>query len=128
MSLRRGFGRISLLWGTFSLYTTSSWFLKIEGLTKTKMEKNTYSLRSFKPEGPVQEVKFYKLNEDGSAEHGTTLEEMLSVCIERLKELNGRFSSRENAVAITKMQEALMWLNERTRERNARGVEGKHIA
>lgn len=91
-------------------------------------EKRTYSLHSFKPEGPNQEVAFYKMNEDGSSEHGTTLEEMLRVCIERLQELNGRFSSRENALAITKLQEALMWLNERTRERKARGVEGKHLA
>jgi hypothetical protein len=91
-------------------------------------EKTTYTLHSFKHEGPDQEVSFYKLNEDGTSEHGTTLEEMLRICVERLQELNGRFSSRENALAITKMQEALMWLNERTRERKARGVEGKHQA
>jgi hypothetical protein len=92
------------------------------------MEKTTYTLTSFREEGPRQEVSFYKLNEDGTFEHGTTLEEMLRVSIERLKELNERFSCRENAIAITKMQEALMWLNERTRERKARGVEGKHAA
>lgn len=90
------------------------------------MEKTTYTLNSFKPEGPNQEVVFYKLNEDGTPEHGTTLEEMLRVSIERLKALNERFSCRENAIAITKMQEALMWLNERTRDRKQRGVEGKH--
>jgi hypothetical protein len=92
------------------------------------MEKTTHTLHSFRPEGPDQEVSFYKLNEDGTFDHGTTLEEMLRVCIARLKELNERFSCRENAIAITKMQEALMWLNERTRERRKRGVEGKHIA
>ena len=91
-------------------------------------ENTTYSLHGFKQEGPDQLVSFYKLNEDGTSEPGTTLEEMLRVCIERLQELNGRFSSRENALAITKMQEALMWLNERTRERKQRGVEGKHLA
>jgi len=42
-----------------------------------------------------------------NAQHGTTLEEMLRVCVERLQELNGRFSSRENALAITKMQEVV---------------------
>lgn len=92
------------------------------------MEKTTYTLKSFKAEGPDQEVSFYKLNEDGSSEHGTTLEQMLAVSIERLKDLNERYSCRENALAITKMQEALMWLNERTRERSSRGVEGKHEA
>lgn len=92
------------------------------------MEKTTYTLHSFRESGPNQEVSFYKLNEDGTSQDGTTLEEMLIVSIERLKGLNERFSCRENALAITKMQEALMWLNERTRERSARGVEGKHIA
>lgn len=92
------------------------------------MEKTTYTLNSFRAEGPNQEVMFYKLNEDGTSQDGTTLEEMLRVSIERLTELNERFSCRENALAITKMQEALMWLNERTRDRKARGVEGKHRA
>lgn len=36
------------------------------------------------------------------------------------------FSCRENACAITKLDEALMWLDKRTREREARGVEGTH--
>lgn len=95
---------------------------------RTIMEKTTYTLNSLKPEGPNQEVMFYKLNQDGSSEHGTTLEEMLRVSIERLQELNERFSCRENALAITKMQEALMWLNARTANRIARGVEGTHAA
>lgn len=90
------------------------------------MERSTYTLNSFRAEGPKQEVVFYKLNEDGTFEHGTTLEEMLRVSIERLLELNELFSCRENALAITKMQEALMSLNERTRNRVARGVEGQH--
>lgn len=90
--------------------------------------KTTYTLHSFKAEGPDQEVTFYKLNEDGTNSDGTTLEEMLRVSIERLQMLNERFSCRENAIAITKMQEALLWLNERTRNRTARGVEGKHVA
>lgn len=92
------------------------------------MEKTTYTLRSFKVEGPNQEVIFYKMNEDGTSEHGTTLEEILSVSIERLQALNEKFSCRENALAITKMQEALMWLNKRTEDRKNRNVEGKHLA
>jgi len=54
------------------------------------------------------------------------LEEMLRVSIERLQDLNSRFACRENSIAITKMQEALMWLNARTADRESRGVEGKH--
>lgn len=85
------------------------------------------NLQNFKSES-VQEIKFYEMNEDGSTVEGTTLEEMLRVSIERLNHLNGKFPCRENSIAITKMQEALMWLNKRTEDRTARGVEGTHQA
>lgn len=38
--------------------------------------------------------------------------------------LNKNFPCRENSLAITKLDEALMWLRERTRNRIERGVEG----
>ena len=89
-------------------------------------EKNKYELLNFKEELPrTQEVVFYKLNPDSTYENGTTIEEMLRVSIERLQDLNGRFPCRENSIAITKIQEALMWLNARTTDREKRGVEGK---
>jgi len=34
----------------------------------------------------------------------------------------------ENALALTKLDEARLWLLERTRERDGRGVEGTHRA
>ena len=95
---------------------------------------NEYALLNFKrdsePDGTLrfQSVAFYEMKENGSFDNGTTLEEMLRVSIERLQDLNNRFSCRENSLAITKMQEALMWLNARTTDRIARNVEGKHIA
>lgn len=87
-----------------------------------------YLLYDFDSDVSPQEVLFYEKNPDGTATTGTTLEEMLRVSITRLNDLNSRFSCRENSIAITKMQEALMWLNERTKNRIARGVEGQHIA
>lgn len=93
----------------------------------TDTEPQCYELKDFDESVPSQMVQFYEKNEDGSVKsNGTTLEEMLRVSIARLKDLNNRFGCRENSIAITKMQEALMWLNERTRERQERGVEGKH--
>ena len=99
------------------------------------MEKTTYNLYNYnksnqtdEASGPAQRITFYKLNQDGSSEPGTTLEEMLRVSIQRLRVLNERFSCRENSIAITKMQEALLWLNERTRDRKERGVDGRHEA
>lgn len=91
---------------------------------------STYELQPFEPTGKLQEVTFYEkeLSIGGGYIDGTTLEEMLRVSIARLQDLNSRFGCRENTIAITKMQEALMWLNERTRDRKERGVEGEYKA
>jgi hypothetical protein len=40
----------------------------------------------------------------------------------------GKFACRENALAVTHLEEALHWLNHRTQKREARGVEGTHTA
>lgn len=58
--------------------------------------------------------------------NGTTNEAVLSAVLHRLKFLNVKFPCRENALAITKIEEAVMWLDTRTKNRVARGVEGKH--
>jgi hypothetical protein len=59
---------------------------------------------------------------------GTTNEEVLAVLIDRLQFLQAKFPCRENAIVITKLEESLMWLNKRTADRKARGVEGMHKA
>jgi hypothetical protein len=57
--------------------------------------------------------------------NGITQEVLLAIVIDRLRGFQGgQFSSRENAIALTKCQEALFWLQARTRDRIARGVEG----
>lgn len=58
---------------------------------------------------------------------GTTNEEVLKMLIDRVGFLQDKFPCRENALAITKMEEALMWLEKRTADRKNRGVEGKHL-
>lgn len=83
-----------------------------------------YELQNYKSDS-AQKIDFYEVYEDGTNKQGTTLEEMLRVSIQRLKILNEKFPCRENSIAITKMQEALMWLEERTKDRISRGVEGK---
>lgn len=55
---------------------------------------------------------------------GTTNEEVLEVLIDRMNFLQSRMPCRENAIVITKLEEALLWLNRRTQNRLARGVEG----
>ncbi len=65
--------------------------------------------------GPLQENEF----------NGVSNESVLAVVIDRLKGFQaGPFACRENAVALTKLQEAMHWLHHRTAERARRGVEG----
>ena len=59
--------------------------------------------------------------------NGLQNEEVIEVLIDRMNWLNKQFPCRENAVAITKLDEALLWLNKRTADRIKRGVEGKHV-
>lgn len=71
-------------------------------------------------------VKFQKgpILEDGV--NGVHNEDLLAIVIHRLQCFSvGPFPSRENSLALTKCQEALMWLEARTANRKARGVEGK---
>lgn len=57
--------------------------------------------------------------------NGVTQEVLLAIIIDRLRSFQaGAFCCRDNAVALTHCEEALMWLQRRTRERIRRGVEG----
>lgn len=101
---------------------------------KVITEGHRYELASFES-GPPQVLQFIEKVPvaDGSTElrtvnDGTTNEEVLAVLLDRLNSLNKKFPCRENSLAITKCEEALMWLNRRTAGRVARGVEGKQIA
>jgi len=59
--------------------------------------------------------------------NGLTQEVLIAICIDRLEGFqSGQFACRENALALTKLQEAQMWLLKRTRDRIARDVEGTH--
>ena len=100
-------------------------------------EKNEYALLQFKrdysggsEEGTqrFQKVVFYEMNPDGSYKNGTTLEEMLRVCSERLADLDSRFHCQENEDALKHIESARACLEARTKDRTARGVEGKHEA
>lgn len=60
--------------------------------------------------------------------NGITQEALLAVVIDRLRSFqSGPFSCRENAIALTHIEEALMWLQRRTVSRIKRGVEGTSL-
>jgi len=61
--------------------------------------------------------------------NGCAQEDLLAIVIHRLKGFqSGKFPCRENAIALTKIEEALHWLQARTTDRMSRGVEGKNEA
>jgi len=65
--------------------------------------------------GPIQE----------NGINGLTNEALLAVVIDRMEGFQaGPYACRENAIALTKMQEAAHWLEHRTAARTRRGVEG----
>jgi hypothetical protein len=57
--------------------------------------------------------------------NGVSNEALLAIVEDRLADFqSGLYSCRETAIALMKIQEAMMWLQKRTRNRVARGVEG----
>ena len=67
--------------------------------------------------GPIKE----------SGVNGICNEDLMNMVLVRLKGFQeSEFRCRENAIAITKIEEALLWLRKRTADREARNVEGTH--
>lgn len=64
--------------------------------------------------GPIKEV----------GKNGCQVSDIIAVAKHIIEELNKKFPSRENAMTITKLDEALLWQAKRTMDREARGVEG----
>lgn len=69
-------------------------------------------------EGPIKEAGV----------NGVMNEDLIAMVITRLESFNNSdFRCRENSMAITKLEEALLWLRKRTMGREQRGVEGTHV-
>lgn len=69
--------------------------------------------------GPISEVGV----------NGVTNEALIVVVLDRMREFqkNPQFACRENALAITKLEEALHWLHARTLARMRKGIEGTRL-
>jgi hypothetical protein len=75
--------------------------------------------------GLVIEFQNGPLQETGGIPNGISGEALLAIVEDRLVGFqSGQFACRENAIALTKIQEAMMWLQKRTLDRMKRGVEG----
>ncbi len=96
----------------------------LTGMDHTKNPSVTTSMAMGKQDvvfqnGPIKEFGV----------NGVTQEALLAIVIDRLRSFQaGLFACRENAIALTHCEDALMWLQLRTRKRIKRGVEGTTIA
>ena len=64
--------------------------------------------------GPIKE----------NGKNGCQIDEVIATAKVMLEGLNKKFPCRENSIAITKLDEALLWLQKRKKNREERGVEG----
>ena len=59
--------------------------------------------------------------------NGAFVETVIAAALQRIEHYQDtEFRCRENALAITKLEEALHWLQSRTQRREVAGVEGTH--
>lgn len=80
-----------------------------------------------KPWWTVAQINFQQgpLPENGV--NGVTNEALIAIVIDRLRGFQaGPMACRENALMLTKLEEALMWCQARSRDRVRRGVEGTY--
>lgn len=64
-----------------------------------------------------------KLLRGKPSQTGVRTEDLIKLCIMYYEDVNvGDMRTRETSLAITKLEEALMWLNKRTQDRKERGV------
>ncbi len=98
--------------------------------------KATYALPQFKvtneglKESDLFTLKFCKGNKDDETafrQEGFFTETLIAAAKKYLEENNvGDLASRETSMAITKLDECLMWIGKRAADRAARGVQGTY--
>jgi len=80
------------------------------------------------PVGVLSEVHFQEGPIKECGVNGVCNEDLIAMVITRLEYFQkSEFKCRENAIAITKLEESLLWLRKRTMGREQRGIEGTHI-
>ena len=79
-----------------------------------KVNHNTNTVSFTIQNGPIKE----------NGKNGCQLIDMVATAKNMLEKLNTKFPCRENAMTITKLDEALMWQEKRTKDREDRNVEG----
>ncbi len=74
-----------------------------------------------------KEILKIKFQTGGTAtikKNGIFIEDLLIVAYAKLKEFNDQLPCRENSIALTKIEESILWLTKRKLERQSRDVYG----
>lgn len=110
--------------------------MKNPKLLETVADGATYKLPTYKvtPEGIADGegllLLFCKGNkEDPNAlnQEGVFTETLIQACKQYLESVNvGPMATRDTSMVITKLDEALMWINKRAEDRKLREVQGTH--
>jgi len=87
-----------------------------------------YSVVPAEGSGSFAQVSFQNGPVGEAGVNGCHHEDLLAIVMDRLRSFQaGEYRCRENALALTKLEESMHWLGHRTRERDARGVEGTSV-
>lgn len=85
-----------------------------------------YAVVDARDESTVHMIDFQKGPVCEAGLNGVTMEALLAIVAHRLQGFQkGEMACRENALALTKIEEALHWLQTRTRRRLAAGEQGR---
>jgi hypothetical protein len=109
--------------------------------------KNPKTIKSIQP-GAIYEIPTYTVTNDGIIDGdplyvnfckgnredesvfrqtGVFTETLIQVAKEYLEEVNqGELSTKETSMAITKLDDALVWINKRAEDRKARNIQGTY--
>ena len=98
----------------------------VEAIDEPEFHANhVYDICSANNNKPLQTIKFQKGPVKENGLNGLFHEDLIIILIDRLTSLNdSEYRCKENSCAITKLEEAQMWLRKRTEDRRNRGVLG----
>lgn len=108
--------------------------LPIVSSPRTKIEMSEFengahrkfNIKAIENDAVLGEVKFQS-GELINGLNGIFIEDLLEITVQHLKQFqDSEFRCRENACALTHIEEAQMWLEKRRKNRINRGVEGTH--
>jgi len=110
--------------------------MKNPKIIETIIPNSTFGLPTFKitnqgvEDGPQFELEFCKGNAKDELQFrqtGLFTETLIQACKQYLEGVNvGELATRETSMAITKLDEALMWIDKRANDRKLREVQGTY--